>query len=222
MERYQKLLDISSAQGKRAYSDVLLPVVQALTDPVEQDHYMLAIAETMGVSRDALEAKLQQGEQTATRPLKKPKVTPTPVDKQRVEDTKAQDQFLALVLMQPSLRNFIELVTPDMLFDEHAQQLLDFLRAHPDYDGTADAALKPLADYVKIISLQYEELYHGLELTELRYEAARLQTRLVEQFVKHQKQTVAAQLTDADDDTIRRLLEDVRQLDVLLNQVKTR
>ena len=42
MERYEKLLDINSAQGKREFSDVLLPVVRALTDDVEQDHYMNA------------------------------------------------------------------------------------------------------------------------------------------------------------------------------------
>jgi len=82
--------------------------------------------------------------------------------------------------------------------------------------------LKPIADYVRIISLQYEELYHGLELTELRYEAARLQARLVERYVKNQKQTVSAALVDADEAATRKLLEQVKQLDNLLNQVKNR
>jgi hypothetical protein len=82
--------------------------------------------------------------------------------------------------------------------------------------------LREVADYVRIISLQYEELYQGLELTELRYEAARLQARLVERYVKNQKQTVSAQLNDADDVQTRVLLEQVKELDNLLNQVKAR
>lgn len=224
MERYQKLLDIQSAPGKRRYSDVLLPVVRSLSDPVEKDHYLLAIADTIGVSLDALTAKLTQGQQAAERPLRRQKTAPPVLDKQRIEDHRTQDRFLALMLLQPGLRGFLELIVPQMLFSSDAQQLLTFLKTHPDFSGQADTAkaLSPLADYVKIIGLQYEELYQGLELTELRYEAARLQTRLVEQFVKRSKQQIAAKLHDADEDTTRTLLDKVKQLDGLLNRVKGR
>lgn len=224
MTRYQKLLDVQSAQGKREYSDVLLPVVRALADPVEQDHYLLAIAETIGVSREALDNKLQLGGAEATRPLKRPKVALKPIDRKWVEDLRAQDQLLALVLLQPKLREYLDMMAPEMLFSDDAKQLLAFLKDHPDFDGKPEAAaeLKQIGDYVKIIALQYEELYQGLELTELRYEAARLQARLVERYVKNQKQTVSAELVDADDATTRVLLEQVKQLDNLLNQVKSR
>lgn len=224
MARYQKLLDITSAQGKREYSDVLLPVVRALTDPVEQDHYMLAIAGAIGVSKDALDAKLEQGGREEVKTLKRAKVAPQPIDKKSVEDIKAQDHFLALMLLQPKIREYLEIMTPEMLLQPEADTLLAFLKKHPDFDGKPDTAagLKQIGDYVKIVVLQYEELYQGLELTELRYEAARLQARLVERFVKNQKQTVAAKLADTDDDATRALLENVKQLDALLNQVKGR
>ena len=39
MARYAAQLDLTSAQGKRQYSDILLPVIQALDDAVERDHY---------------------------------------------------------------------------------------------------------------------------------------------------------------------------------------
>ncbi|MGH7241672.1 MAG: toprim domain-containing protein, partial [Candidatus Saccharimonadales bacterium] len=224
MERYQTQLDLTSAQGKRQYSDVLLPVVRALTDPVEQDHYLVAIAKTIGVSREALDSKLQQGGIEAQRPLKRSKVTPKPIDRKLVEDLKAQDQFLAIMLLQPKTREYLELIEPGMLFQEPAMVLLDFLKRHEDFSGDPSVAkeLREVADYVRIVSLQYEELYQGLELTELRYEAARLQTRLVEQYVKNQKQMLTSQLVDVDDATTRTLLEQVRQLDNLLNQVKAR
>jgi len=223
MERYQKLVDVQSAQGKREYSDVLLPVVRALSDAVEKDHYMLAIADTIGVSVDALNQKMEKGGTEEKRPLKRQKVTSQLPDKQWIEDSRTQDRFLALTLMQPGLRDYLDLIAPEMLFSDDARAILDFLQANPDYDGKSAAKeLSRLADYVKIIGLQYEELYQGLEFTELRYEAARLQARLVEQYVKNEKQIVAAKLTDSDESTTRAILEDVKQLDALLNQVKGR
>lgn len=224
MERYRKMLDLESAVGKREYSDILLPVVRALADPVEQDHYMLAIADAIGVSREALDAKLRQGGEIEAKRLKKPKVAVKPLDRKVVEDTKAQDHFMCIMLLQPKARDYLDMMEPDMVFSEEARHLLDFLKKYPDFDGTSGTAaqLKPFADYVKILGLQYEELYQGLELTELRYEAARLQARLVERFVKNQKQTLLTKMTDADEATTRALLEEVKQLDALLNQVKGR
>jgi DNA primase len=224
MERYQNLLDLSSAQGKREYSDVLLPVVRTLSDPVEQDHYMVAIAKAIGVSREALDNKLELGGKEERRPLKRAKVAPKPIDRKIVEDLKAQDHFLAIMLLQPKTREYLQLMEPDMLFRDDAMYVLSFLKQHPEFSGDAATAkeLSEVADYVRIINLQYEELYQGLELTELRYEAARLQARLVERYVKNQKQSVSAQLVDADESTTRGLLGQVKELDNLLNQVKNR
>src|SRR5579884_3578452 len=60
MARYQKLLDITSAQGKRQFSDILLPVVRGLSDEVERDHYLNQIAAKIDVGRGALEQKLSK------------------------------------------------------------------------------------------------------------------------------------------------------------------
>jgi DNA primase len=259
IERYQSLLDITSAAGKREFSDVLLPVVRALDDAVEQDHYLLQIAKLIGVSKDALlqkTATIKAADRTG-QTLKRKRTANEPIDKRSVEDKHAQDHFLALMLLQPELRDLLAPVTPDMLYEPDSQKLLEFLLAYPDFTGKPDTAtvipasepessqkgvavgdtnstgsriksgmtitsLKPIEDYVKIIGLQYEELYQGLELTELRYEAARLQTRLVERYVKTQKQTLAAQLADSDDATTTSLLGQVKQLDALLKSVKGR
>jgi uncharacterized protein YfaQ (DUF2300 family) len=79
--------------------------------------------------------------------------------------------------------------------------------------------LRPLETYVKILAVQYEELYQGLETQELRYEAARLQARLVETYVKYQKQQLAAQLHDADERDTEQLLIKVKDYDALLKRV---
>lgn len=219
MDRYKQLLDIKTAEGKRRFSDVLLPVVRALDDPVEKDHYLVSIAETIGVSRQALDQKFDRtpanDEPTRKRQVK---IAPQPTDKQMLESQRLQDRFLALTLMQPGLREDLGLLTDDMLYSDNARELLKFLQAHPDFTGQPEKAaeLKNISDYVKIESLLYEELYQGLELTELHYEVARLQARLVETYVKTQKLTIAHQLQDADDQTTAQLLQRAKQFDELL------
>jgi DNA primase len=223
MQRYQKLLDVTSAQGKREYSDVLLPVIQGLSDDVERDHYLNAIAETIDVSRDALQQKLLKtaGLDSASR-QKQVKSRPEVLDKVILDNQKTQDHFLALLLMRPTLREFLGLITPDMILTDNARDLLVFLKAHPDSNGQLDQAkeLQNLSDYVKIESVLYEELYQGLELNELHYEAARLQARLVEAFVKTQKAQLAHKLMSADEAAIDDLLQQAKKYDQLLKRVK--
>ena len=220
--RYKKLLDLDSAQGKREFSDVLLPVVRSLTDDVEKDHYLNLIAKTIDVSREALEQKfIKTTEAEPAVRRRQIKTSPEKLDKAAVENRRAQDHFLCLVLMRMTLREFLDLVTADMLFTDEGQELLDFLKANPDFDGKkGTAGVKNLQDYVKIESLLYEELYQGLELNELHYEAARLQARLVETFVKTKKSEIANQMGDADATQMRVLLNQAKTYDELLNKVK--
>jgi DNA primase len=221
MARYEKLLDIKSAQGKRQFSDVLLPVVRSLADDVERDHYLNAMVQAMGTSREALDQKFQKttGPAPDTR-RRRPKLNPIQLDKAAIENKKVQDNFLSLVLMRPTLREFLDLMTPEMLYTGEGRELLQFLKTHPDFDGKDPKGVQSLADYVKIQALLYEELYQGLELNELHDEAARLQARLVERFIKTQKATLAEAMDTADEAATRSLLEQAKQYDALLNQVK--
>ncbi len=221
MKRYLKELDTTSAQGKRQYSDILLPVVRGLTDDVERDHYINAIAKSIDINPEALDQKLQKTPATTPETRRRRvKIEPAKLDKIAVENKKTQDNFLSLMLMRITLREFLELIEPQMLFTDEAKDLLKFLKTHPDFGGKDSKQVQKLADYVKIESLLYEELYQGLELNELHYEAARLQARLVETFIKTQKNKLADELSGADDKTTREILEQVKNYDALLNNVK--
>ncbi len=222
MDRYSKELDLGSAQGKREFTDILLPVVRALADDVERDHYLGSIAKLTDTTRDALDQKFRKTGASAPETRRRTvKVAMEQRSKAAVENKKAQDNFLSLLLARPTLREFLDLVTPEMLYTEEARELLSFLQKHPDFDGTsAPKELQKLADYVKIESLLYEELYQGLELNELHDEAARLQARLVEQFVKTKKMEIAQELAAADTDGTRELLGRSKTYDELLKQVK--
>jgi hypothetical protein len=124
------------------------------------------------------------------------------------------------MLMRPTLREFLGILNPEMLYTDEARELFEFLKTHPDFDGKDGKLVQNLADYVKIQALLYEELYQGLELNELHDEAARLQARLVENFVKTQKTKLSVELDAAGQAATKDLLSQSKKYDALLNQVK--
>lgn len=216
IKRYQEKLDLGSAPGKRQFSDVLLGVISKLDDRVEQDHYLSRIAETIGVSVDALNSKMKQ--KTDKPALKRNKVVAADTGKQEQEISKAQDQLLAITLLRPKFRKHLEHVHEKMLIGDPAKAVWRFMDRHPDFSGDAKTAqeLKSAHDYVKILTLQYEALYKDLDEVELAYQTSRLKVRLIELFIKQQKTNLAEHLRGADEATTGQLLKEVERLDRIL------
>jgi len=222
MDLHEKQLDLTTAVGKKQYSDVLLPVIRSLNDAVEKDHYIKHISKKINISQEALSEKLSKTQSFSTpQRIRKIKTSPEILDKKQIENQKIEDNFICLVLMRKTLRNFTDIIEPEMLLNDSARQLLVFIKYNKDFD-TKDAKdiVENLRDYVKIESLLYEEVYQDLELNELHDEAARLQARLVERYVKTQKTKLIKELDDASEQASRDLLQKVKQYDQLLNQVK--
>jgi DNA primase len=217
IDRYKKQLDLETAQGKREFSDIMLGVVRQLPDHVEQDHYLNKLAKLLGVSAEALKSKLND-KPPVVRVLKKNKSAPMVVDKMQLDAARVQDHLLALFLMQPALRHYMQSIQDDMLTNENALKVLRFLRKHPDFAGNPKeaAGLKEVGDYVKILGLQFEELYQDLELLELRNEATRLQAKLIDIYVKMKKQPIIEALRESEEPERTRLLEQAKALDQLL------
>ncbi len=218
IDRYQHQLDLSSAKGKRQFSDILLPVVAQLQDSVEQDHYLATLAQLLAVSKDSLQRKLQQkGTPTPARALKT--TTPRPVDnKAAAEYKKTQDRLLALIVHHPMFAHYLDAITPGMMLDTTAQHVLQQLKNHQA--ATPDATLPKTGEYDKILTVIYEALYKDLDDVELGYEAARLTGRLIEQYVKAKKTTLTRGLEGADDAQTQVLLQKVKELDALLKTTK--
>jgi len=221
IERYASILDISSGQGKRQFTDVVLSMVRKLDDKVEQDHYIQVLTDTIGVSNAALKAKLSETPTETKARLKKP-VDIKQDSKQIVERRKTEQHLLSLLLLQPKLRAKVVFVKKEMFSEPSARVLWEFLEKHPDFSGEAKTAkeLQSIGDYVKITSLLFDELYRNLEFTELRYEATRLQERLVAMYVKEQKSSVREQVAEGSDDAQRKLLEEDKKLNQLLKEAK--
>ena len=72
-----------------------------------------------------------------------------------------------MALMQPKLRDITKKLQSSELFTEgHPRQVFKFLKKNPDFKGDPKVAeqLQTIGDYVKIIMLQFEELYQDLPL----------------------------------------------------------
>ncbi len=107
-----------------------------------------------------------------------------------------------------------------MFAGSNAQTVAKFLQEHRDFDGdlTDAPALQPISDYVKILSLQFEELYGEIDTTELQYETARLRAKLIDHFVKKQNKIIRNKLKSATEAESADLLARVNRLNQLLKR----
>lgn len=222
IERYQKILDVSTGKGKREFTDVILKIINGLTDEVERDHYIAKLAKLIGVSPDAVRSKFATQAISSTKKLKQPKnlinENPSQIEQRRVEQ-----KLLSLLLMQPSLRPDVKFIEAEMLSTDEGKQLFKFIKENPEFNGKPEdiKPLQSIADYVKITILQFDELYRMLEITELHYEVTRLQERLIAHYVQNQKKLVSEQINASqNEDEIRRLQTLDKELNNLLKRSK--
>ena len=217
IERYASELDLRSATGKKAFTDALLSVVRRLGDPVEQDHYLNKLSEMTGSSTEAMRAKFA-GQKTESTVLKKPKSKPA-ADRTQAEQQRLQDHLLSMALMQPKLRPELEDCLPEYFTAEPSKQLLEFLKSNPEFKGEPQLSkeLQQISDYVKILVLQFEELYQDLPLEELKEQARNLRHRLIAGYVKIQKRQLAAEMSSTDDEKkLQRMIARVDKLNKLI------
>lgn len=212
IEQYKNRLDLGSGEGKRQFSDVLLPVVKKLSDPVEQDHYLLKIAELCEVGVESLRSKLSGFSTEPVRKLRNP-VAELSVNKEQAELIRSEQSLLAILLHRPEYFSRVRLIASDMLSKDAAA----LWQKLPE---GAKALLKNPSEYVKMLVLEYEELYQELDDLELPSEVVQLESRFIRQYVKNKKTEIIAGLNDADDKVRDQLLRKIKNLDQLLSNIR--
>jgi DNA primase len=219
IEQYRREVDLSSAQGKRIFTDVLLGTIRRLRDPVEQEHYIKKIAEITETSLEAMNAKLNTKpaqQEVRQKKVKAPQKSP---DRANIEYQRLQDHFLAMALMQPKVRNLLKNCHPEFFTDGSARTVLKFLKQHPDFKGDPKLSeqLQDAGDYVKIIILQFEELYADLPLADLEELAEKLKHRLIDRYVKMQNRNITKAMDAAKTDEQRHeLVKKAQRLNQLI------
>lgn len=222
LKTYQQRLDLTSAAGKRQFSDVSLAIVRLLPDAVEQDHYIQKIAGLTEVHADSLRSKLQTVTRADVPRMRAVKAAPQDEPPHALEDRRVQERLLGIALMLPATRHYLDLTNKHMFIGAEAQTVADFLQKNPDFtdDPAQVPELQSILDYVKILSLQFEELYGEIDTTELQYEAARLRATVIDHFVKKQNQIIRRKLKDASESEAADLLTRVNRLNQLLKRTR--
>lgn len=224
IQRYQSQLDLKTATGKKAFTDALLTTIRRLQDPVEQEHYLKKIAELTDTSYGAVKAKMSTtaGEiRSPHRTVTKPDVSLD--DSVQAEYQKLQNHFLAMTLMQPSLRDLLSDCQAIFFSKGASREVFEFLVKNPNFRGETKLAksLQGASDYVKIISLQFEELYQGIPLEDLRAQAATLRHRLIDRYVKIQKHRIALEMgRSSSEQRLNKLMREADKLNELIQLPK--
>lgn len=220
IDRYKDEVDLRSAAGKKVFTDALLTTIRRLRDPVEQEHYLKEIAKLTDTSLEAVQAKFadQPAPQVV---LRRPKNVTTALDKATVEYQRLQDHLLAIVLMQPKLRKQIKDCQPEFFSDDPRRRVFEFIQQNPGFKGDPKVAEKLQSDgeYVKILMLQFEEIYQDLSLNDLEEHVVSLKRRLIDRYVKIQKHHLAESMEQAKSEKdVQELLGKVDKLNRLIKQ----
>lgn len=211
-DQYEKRLDISTASGKRQFSNIALMLVKNLSDPVEKEFYLDEIARRIKTSREALLAKFSSDKQPAK--LKHIKAEKTEVVK---DDFVYEDDLLALILIEEKFAAKIVDLPKNPLHGENRNQIFEIIRNN-DRDK-----LKKFDNYVKILLLKADERYGEIKESADK-EIERLVDKVKMQKLLEQKEILDSKLeaaeVDGDENLKREIIAQIIELNKELNSGK--
>ncbi len=187
-------VDLKTASGKTAYSNRLLPVINELSDPIEQEHYLKLLADRTEVSLDAVKRKLNNP--TTTKRGGTKKIAHFHID--HVDERKnLEENLLALLLIEPSLKESLS-IAKNVFTGERTEMFLS-------------QQLSEDEEYATILQFKADELYGEWTEHQRASEAQVLLERLTKK-AKQQKQvdlTLAIREAEArgDSEAVHSLLE---------------
>lgn len=217
LQTYEKRLDITSSQGKRALSDKALEVIARLSDPIEQEHYINLIASKLNVRIDTVQSKLDQI-MSKTSPKKRSKVIPLSKEEAKKLTVNAfQDQLLGLNLLFTDVRTSLRGIDAVNFEGEERRKVADYILTNINTSySKLPKELLDIADYVKIILFKTEELYGDWSSTDRTIEAIGLAQRLKRNATQKRKQLLSESIRRAEavgnDSQAQELLEQFHEL----------
>ena len=196
LTQYTKREDMTAPIGKRRFTTAALSVVKALSDPVEQEHFMQKIAAYTSTSLDTVKEKLTTtGGEERPRELK-----PTHIAEEVKQDPAAhQDNMLALALIDPAVRELLAELTEDMLATDERKEVLRYLRRSTETVQGTPKELQDYDTYVKILLLKADTRYGEWSDEDRYFEAARLVRLTITEHKQKQKDALMNSLREAED-----------------------
>lgn len=217
IDRYCQVYDITTAHGKRSFSDILLQTIARLEDSVEQDHYLLKLAKMTEVGEAAMRSKLKAIQGKTKSPVKAYRLNT--VEHVGADSHMFEDQLLSLLVMYSTTRRFLETASAHLVFSTpERQRVYEYVETNPhvSLNETIPDDLKDVEDYVKILLLKAEELYSSFDSNERLRELRDLVDKLTKKYQKEKKieltETIRAAETAGDEKATEQLLKKFNKL----------
>ena len=211
IDKYSATLDLTTAEGKRNFTDRTLATLASVKDAVERSHYVDHIAALIKVDKVSVQTKLDALEKKGKRlPKKRIKADLAQLKNQDQIKSAYQDLLLGLNLLFPAVKDSLKGVEPHWFSGESRRSVAEYVLA-----GVGDPVTKTppqlhrLDDYVKIVLFKTEELYDAWSESDRIIEAVGLAHRLARDYKTHTKTQLGQQLRQAEadgDDTKREAL----------------
>ena len=217
LTQYSKREDVTTAIGKRKFTTAALRVIRALQDPVEQEHYLQKVSTYTDSSIDTLKEKLASTDEPDEKILKKVAQSLEPV---KVDPNGYQENLLAVALIDPAVRELLKDVQPDMFATDEQKALLAYVKNSTELLADVPADLQNYDTYVKIVLLKADARYGEWSDEDRYFETARLVRQLITEHKKIKKDSLTAQLREAEqngEDT--RAAEIRQQLNELIKEI---
>ncbi|HRN97092.1 MAG TPA: DNA primase [Candidatus Saccharibacteria bacterium] len=202
IEQYSLREDLKTAAGKRKFTTAALDMIRALSDSVEQEHYLAQVAEYSDSSIDALKSKLASGGDNKDEKSFKKIVQPTEVAQ---DPALYQDNLLAVALIDSATHDLFSQIDITMFSGEERQAVAKYVKtlgAKTIKDTPKD--LQNYDTYVKILLLKADARYADWNDHDRYFETARLLRLITTEHKKKQKDLLIEELRDAEtlgDDT---------------------
>lgn len=217
--QYEQRVDMKTAAGKRQYTSAGLNLVQTLTDPVDQDHYMQLMARTTGASIEALREKMSRST-SASSPSLRP-VSPDAKIDEPVADVSRQDDLLAALLIDPATRQQLTLSQVALFEGEARQDIARYCVEHQEVIEDTPVLLQKHDTYVKILLLRADTRYAAWDAGDRALEVARLLRQCITEHNKLKREQLIAELRDAEDQNDDERSHAIRaQLNTLIKEIK--
>ena len=194
LNKYSLQYDKKTAEGKRQLSTKALAVIRNLQDPVEREHHLKDLAESLNTSVDSLQSKMAQH---------KPNTIAKKVAKATAVEPDVlsyQDDFLALNSYFPDVRDSLNLIEAGALVGERRQAVFLALRKlSPLNQLEAEAENLHLnLDYVKILTLTVEEKYASFSPADIMAETMALARRIKQKIETKQRSALTEEIREAE------------------------
>jgi len=204
IEKLAQAFDVTSAEGKKKFSDAALKVISRLTDEVERDHYLQVVAKRLKVSKEAMRTKLSKVENNQKQVKRQPKKAEGDVE---IPISTYQDLILGMMMRYPEVRDSLTSVEPAHFSQDWQKATLKYLeKAERKPIVKVPRGLLKHETYVNISLFRTEELYGSWGSSDLMDEAIGLARRLLNDYKKNHKKQLVREIADAEtsgDDTER-------------------